>query len=98
MTPGPGTDDVVRRRLVIEGRVQGVGYRVACAHQARAAGLAGTVRNLLGGGVEAVFEGPPAKVDALIGWCRRGPSHAEVRRVRVSEVVPTGATDFRIEG
>lgn len=90
--------EVIRRRVVVEGRVQGVGYRVSCARQARAAGLAGTVRNLAGGGVEAVFEGAPGRVDDLVAWCRRGPSHAQVDAVRVSEAVPTGVTDFRIEG
>jgi acylphosphatase len=90
--------DVIRRRVVVEGRVQGVGYRVSCARRARAAGLAGTVRNLPGGGVEAVFEGAPPGVEDLIAWCRRGPSHARVDTVRVSEAVPTGQTDFRIEG
>ena len=78
--------------------MQGVGFRVSCARQARAVGLAGTVRNLPGGGVEAIFEGPAARVDDLIDWCRRGPSHAQVRRVRVSEAVVTGERDFRIEG
>jgi acylphosphatase len=46
---------VVRKRVVVEGRVQGVGFRVACAHAARSAGLAGQVRNLPDGRVEAVF-------------------------------------------
>jgi len=90
--------DVIRRRVVIEGRVQGVGFRVACAREARAAGVAGTVRNLAAGDVEAVFEGPPGRVDALVAWCRRGPSHARVDAVRVTDGVPTGVTDFRIEG
>jgi acylphosphatase len=89
---------IVGRRVVVEGRVQGVGYRVACARQARAAGLSGSVRNRPDRTVEAVFEGPLPQVEALIAWCRRGPSHAAVRAVSVAEVVPTGATDFRIEG
>jgi acylphosphatase len=87
---------VIRRRVVIVGRVQGVGYRVSCARQAEAAGLAGSVRNLPDGRVEATFEGPPANVEGLVAWCRRGPSAARVTNVRVSELAPTGATGFTI--
>ena len=90
--------EVVARRVVVEGRVQGVGFRVSCARRARGAGVAGTVRNLPGGAVAAVFEGEPAKVADLVAWCRRGPSQARVDTVRVSESVPIGATEFRIEG
>ena len=86
----------IRRRVVIEGRVQGVGYRVSCAREAAAAGLAGSVRNRPDGRVEATFEGPPARVEAMIAWCRRGPGAARVQNVRVSELVPTGATGFTI--
>jgi acylphosphatase len=90
------TMEAVRRRVLISGRVQGVGFRVACAREAGAAGVAGHVRNLPGGGVEAVFEGPPAQVDALVAWCRRGPSSAVVREVRVSDQTVTGETGFAI--
>jgi len=89
--------EVVRRRVVIEGRVQGVGFRVSCARQAAAAGLTGGVRNLPDGRVEATFEGPSRSVDALIAWCRRGPTSARVRRVAVSDEAVRGATEFRIK-
>jgi acylphosphatase len=87
---------VIRRRVVVEGRVQGVGYRISCARQAQAAGLAGSVRNLPDGRVEATFEGPSARVDELVAWCRRGPSAARVTNVRISELEPTGVTGFAI--
>jgi acylphosphatase len=87
---------VIRKRVVVEGRVQGVGYRVSCARQAEAAGVSGRVRNLPDGDVEAVFEGPADAVDALVAWCQRGPSMAHVRRVRVFDEPPLGDTMFRI--
>jgi acylphosphatase len=87
---------VIRRRVVVEGRVQGVGFRATCARRARSAGLAGSVTNLPDGRVEAVFEGPTERVDALVDWCAQGPTSALVRRVRVSDLPPTGAQDFLI--
>jgi acylphosphatase len=87
---------VVRRRVVVEGRVQGVGYRMACARRAQEAGVGGMVRNLPDGRVEAVFEGPPDSVDALVAWCERGPSYAAVHRVHVYDEPPLGETVFRI--
>jgi acylphosphatase len=87
---------VVRKRVVVEGRVQGVGYRMACARQAEAAGVGGMVRNLPDGRVEAVFEGPPKPVDALVAWCERGPSYARVRRISVVDELPIGDTIFRV--
>jgi acylphosphatase len=87
---------VVRKRVVVAGRVQGVGYRMACARQAEAAGVGGLVRNLPDGRVEAVFEGPPESVDTLVAWCERGPSYAHVTRIFVVEEPPIGETVFRV--
>jgi len=87
---------VVRKRVVVEGRVQGVGYRIACARQAEAAGVGGMVRKLPDGRVEATFEGPRESVDALVAWCERGPSYANVRGVFVVDELPLGETEFRV--
>jgi acylphosphatase len=87
---------VVRKRVVVEGRVQGVGFRASCAQRARAAGVGGTVRNLVDGRVEAVFEGAATSVDALVAWCEDGPRMAHVRRVVVFEEDPLGETAFRV--
>jgi len=88
--------DAVCKRVVIEGRVQGVGFRVSCADRARAAGLGGRVRNLPDGRVEAVFEGPDAEVDELVAWCGQGPPPARVRRVRVFDEPVSGERSFTI--
>jgi acylphosphatase len=86
----------VRKRVVVEGSVQGVGFRASCAGQARAFGVSGTVRNLPDGRVEAVFEGAPDSVAALVAWCERGPRFAHVSRVRVVDEDPLGEVTFRI--
>jgi acylphosphatase len=86
----------VRKRVVVSGRVQGVGFRASCAAQARAFGVAGTVRNLPDGRVEGVFEGSPDAVIALVAWCERGPGYAHVTRTHVTDQDPIGETSFRV--
>lgn len=70
-----------RLRMLVSGRVQGVGYRWAAAEEARRLGLSGWVRNLPDGGVEAVFEGGRAALEEMRDWCARGPRFARVHRV-----------------
>ena len=64
--------------LRIAGRVQGVGYRYALRAEALANGVSGWVRNRRDGTVEALLQGAPAAVDAVIAWARRGPPAARV--------------------
>jgi acylphosphatase len=71
----------VARRLVIRGRVQGVGYRAFVEDAALDHELAGWVRNRRNGEVEAVFAGPPAAVNAVAHACHRGPPGARVDNV-----------------
>ena len=71
----------VTYHLRIAGRVQGVGYRDALRREALANGVAGWVRNRLDGTVEAVLQGAPAGVDAVIAWARRGPPAARVNGI-----------------
>jgi acylphosphatase len=69
-------------RLIIEGRVQGVGYRQWTVREASARGLDGWVRNLPNGTVEALLAGPVENVRAMIDACRKGPLLAVVTSVR----------------
>ena len=66
------------RRLIISGRVQGVGYRDWLVRRARDFGLSGWVRNRSDGTVEAVIDGPEAAVEEVLRQCRRGPPLAHV--------------------
>ncbi|WP_029075432.1 acylphosphatase [Kaistia adipata] len=71
--------------VMISGRVQGVGYRAWTADEAVARGLSGWVRNRRDGGVEAVFSGQAATVDAMVAACSGGPPLAAVRAVDAEE-------------
>ena len=78
------TSAVIRRRVVAHGRVQGVFFRDSCRRQASVHGVSGWVTNREDGAVEAVFEGDPAAVQALVEWTRRGPSRATPAAARGS--------------
>ena len=69
------------KRLVITGRVHGVGYRAWMAHKARELGLDGWVRNRPDGSVEALIAGDIASVEELARLCRRGPRMAEISSI-----------------
>lgn len=75
------TADSSAVRVVIRGRVQGVGYRAWAVRQAEARNLAGWVRNRQDGGVEALFCGPRDTVEAMVEACRRGPAGAWVELI-----------------
>jgi acylphosphatase len=87
---------MIARRVVVRGRVQGVGYRYAMVDAAAAAGITGWVRNCRDGSVEALVEGDADAVTRVIAWCRRGPGSAAVEAIDVSDAAPSGAADFRI--
>ena len=82
-------------RLIITGRVQGVGYRWWAQGQARALGLGGWVRNLKDGSVELVAAGPPQAIDRLAEACRHGPPAALVDAVRRFEAEDEGFDGFK---
>ncbi len=73
-----------RVHVRITGKVQGVWFRQSTMDEAVRLGLGGWVRNRADGSVEAVFEGPGDKVDAMLEWCWRGPELAVVKNVAVT--------------
>lgn len=81
-------------RLVIEGRVQGVGYRWWTVKAASDLGLAGWVRNCRDGSVEVLAIGDDDAIGRLAQACRRGPPHAEVRSVERHAASDDGSTGF----
>jgi acylphosphatase len=81
-------------RLVITGRVQGVGFRAWTQREARRRGLRGWVRNRSDGSVEALLIGDAASVDNLAEACRRGPIMARVDDVARAPAADDGSTDF----
>jgi acylphosphatase len=80
----PQAENLVRR-VVVEGFVQGVGYRDFVRRAALRVGVSGWVRNRADGSVEALIEGAPADVEAMLGEMRRGPRGARVGNLRLAE-------------
>ena len=76
-----GSGDLERARVYVSGQVQGVFFRDSTRQKAEELGLAGWVRNLHDGRVEALFEGHSQGVREMVRWCKEGPSHAEVEDV-----------------
>ncbi|HEX2052785.1 MAG TPA: acylphosphatase [Actinomycetota bacterium] len=86
----------VRAVVSVSGRVQGVFFRQETARAARRAGVAGWVRNLPDGRVEAAFEGGRSEVDAMVRWVHNGPPLAAVEEVHVDWEEPVGESGFAI--
>jgi acylphosphatase len=87
---------VIRRRLVIHGRVQGVFFRDTLRRLAEQEGIAGWACNTWEGTVEAVLEGEEGAVDRLVAFAHDGPESAKVERVEVSQEEPEGLSGFAI--
>jgi acylphosphatase len=75
-------------RVLVWGRVQGVGYRYACAQQALALGVTGWVRNRMDDSVEAMLQGTPQQLDQMCVWMRDDMPAALVEKMDVTEVRP----------
>ena len=78
------------------GEVQGVFFRDSCRKEAARRGVAGWVTNRLDGAVEAVFEGEPEAVGAMVELCRSGPGRARVERLEETSEEPEGLDGFRV--
>lgn len=87
---------MIRRRVVVHGRVQGVFFRDTVRRHAVAAGVAGWARNTADGTVEALFEGEADAVEGLIAFCHHGPRGARVDHVEISSEPPERLQGFQI--
>jgi acylphosphatase len=88
---------VRRARVRVRGRVQGVFFRDSTRRAALEAGVAGYVRNMPDGSVEAAFEGAPDAVARLLDFVRAGPPDALVEEVEVADEPPEGVGRFSVE-
>jgi acylphosphatase len=91
-----GADGQTAVHLLIEGRVQGVGFRYWVGDRADRLGLDGWVRNLPDGRVEAVFAGPDDAVREMLAACRRGPRFAKVTAVEAEPCTAPASPGFEI--
>ena len=73
-------------RIIVSGRVQGIGFRYSARHQAAHLRVTGYVRNLPNGDVEIVAEGEDSAVDTMVQWAREGPTWAHVRNAQEEEL------------
>jgi acylphosphatase len=85
-----------RAHVWVSGRVQGVYYRAYAEEEAAFRAVQGWIRNLHDGRVEAVFEGSPMAVEAMVQWCRRGSPASLVTDVQVAWEEPAGVRGFRV--
>jgi acylphosphatase len=83
--------------VFVSGDVQGVMFRQAIADKATEQGVAGWVRNLPDGRLEAVLEGPRDEVYRVVGLCRAGPKGARVAGVQVDREPPKNEKTFKIK-
>ena len=73
------------KHLRIHGRVQGVFFRETMRREAEKLGITGWVRNCRDFSVEAMVQGTPEALAAIIGWAQRGPESARVELVEIEE-------------
>ena len=90
------SDETVRRRVIVRGRVQGVFFRDSTRERARAHGVSGWVFNRDDGAVEAVLEGPPEAVERVARFFETGPPHAAVEQVEMEDEQPEGLSGFEV--
>ena len=84
----------IAKRLVVHGRVQGVGFRYATSQEAKRLGLAGWVRNRQDGSVEILIEGNADAIDEMVDWASHGPEAADVTRLDINAAQPEDNAGF----
>ena len=87
---------MIRKRVVVHGRVQGVFFRDTARRMAESRGVAGWARNTPEGTVEVVFEGDEEAVESMVRWCHEGTRGADVERVETTDEEPEGLSGFRV--
>jgi acylphosphatase len=87
---------VSRKRVIVTGMVQGVGFRYYTEAEASALGLGGFVRNRTDGAVEAEIEGDDDAIERMVTWLHTGPRSASVRSVQVTDLAEHGEAGFSI--
>ncbi|WEO76505.1 acylphosphatase [Cryobacterium sp. SO2] len=87
---------VSRKRVIVTGMVQGVGFRYYTEAEASALGLGGYVRNRSDGAVEAEFEGTDDALDRMLTWLHTGPRFANVQSVQVTDLAELGEAAFSV--
>ena len=88
--------ELVRRRVVVHGRVQGVWFRESARRRAGELGVTGWVRNRPDGSVEAELEGDAEDVAVLVAWFGHGPQRARVDELVLEALTPTGERGFEV--
>jgi acylphosphatase len=87
---------VSRKRVIVSGNVQGVGFRYYTEAQAGTLGVGGYVRNRPDGAVEAEIEGDDDAVERMLVWLHTGPRSANVQSVQVTDLAENGEAGFSI--
>ncbi|MCW3806546.1 acylphosphatase [Plebeiibacterium marinum] len=85
-----------RVKMIVSGRVQGVGYRYFVQEQAREHGIKGYVRNLPGGEVEIDAEGERSSLGIFIVDCKKGPALSKILDCMIHDITPYGFERFLI--
>lgn len=88
---------MVRYRIRVKGKVQGVFYRSTAQAKAKELGLSGWVKNEEDGSVLIEAEGEEQKLLKLVDWCKEGPGAAVVNDVEYNEIEPKGVNGFEIK-
>ncbi|NMC36420.1 acylphosphatase [Candidatus Beckwithbacteria bacterium] len=83
-------------RIIIQGRVQGIGFRFSAVSYAKKLGLAGTVCNQNDGSVLIEVEGDQDSLETFVAWCHQGPRLAKIKQVEVFENKIQNYSDFEI--